>query len=105
MKLIDRYACNSNLVLLVNHSFRTKEQNLHGKIVKQGKSSNHLIGFAVDFNIEYKGKHYNSEHLKKSNHSNLPKPVKIFIDNLRNDRNIRWGGDLLKKTLFMLITQ
>ena len=55
--------------------------------------SNHMAGHAIDMNVQSEGVLYNSSKLKKSNLANLPAPVKSFIEAIRDDTTLRWGGD------------
>ena len=40
---------------------------------------------------------FNSTKLKKSNLSNLPKEVRDFIQLVRDDEELRWGGDFRRE--------
>jgi hypothetical protein len=90
---VDNYAGENNLDLIITHSYRQKDQKLNNNIVKPAGFSNHIAGFAIDFNISYKGKYFNSNSLKKSKLSKLPPDIQNFIKDLRNDKYLRWGGD------------
>ena len=59
--------------------------------------SNHLAGHAIDINIVYKDKWYHSKLMRRSNLNNLPYNVRAFINSLRKDKYIRWGGDFSKE--------
>ena len=57
--------------------------------------SNHLVGHAIDMNIFMGNRNpwFNSKKLKRSNLRNLPLEVRTFIDMIRDDDVLRWGGD------------
>ncbi|MCF7791674.1 MAG: M15 family metallopeptidase [Victivallales bacterium] len=95
IKRINRYAKKFNVELQVTSSFRTPEQQdgLSGTVVKPACMSNHLAGHAIDINIVYEGQWYNSTLMRKNNLRNLPYNVRAFINSLRRDKGIRWGGD------------
>lgn len=90
---INTIAKNNNLTVVVTHSFRKANKKLTGAIVKPAKYSNHLTGHAIDMNIVYKNKWYTSRRLRKSNLRNLPYSIQNFVNGLRKEPNIRWGGD------------
>jgi peptidoglycan hydrolase-like protein with peptidoglycan-binding domain len=96
LKQINYYAKKNNLKIHVTSSFR-KTAIVRGAIVTPAKMSNHMIGHAIDMNIRY-GENYstwcNSTCLAKSN---LPVPIANFIEDIRNDKNLRWGGDFSKR--------
>ncbi len=94
MTRIDEYAGKQGVKLIVTHSYRPlNEPSLRGTIVAPAGYSNHHAGYAVDFNIKYQGLKYNSFHLKKSNLISLPEGIQAFINELRHDAELRWGGD------------
>jgi hypothetical protein len=94
MAKIEEFAGKNGLKLIVTHCYRPlNEPSLRGTIVAPANYSNHHAGFAVDFNIKYQGLIYNSYHLKKSNLISLPEGIQVFINEVRNDAELRWGGD------------
>ncbi|TXD48680.1 M15 family metallopeptidase [Polaribacter sp. IC073] len=94
---IDNYAKNNNLILTINQSFRFNGQNISRAIVKPAKFSNHLAGFAIDFNIEDENRKYFSNDLKRNNRNKLPINVKKFLNKIRKNKKLRWGGDFNKE--------
>lgn len=93
LEQIDRYAENNHIELIINHSYRNDKQTLHNNIVKPGTLSNHLAGFAIDFNIICNGRKYLSHDLKKNKLKNLPENIRNFIHEIRENKDLRWGGD------------
>ena len=93
MKRINSYAKSNNLTIWVTSSFRKANQKIKGAIVTPAVKSNHLAGHAIDMNIEYKGKWYDSHSMKKNRYSKLPQNIKNFFDDIRKDKELRWGGD------------
>ena len=79
--------------LIINQSYRFKNESLKGAIVKSSKNSNHKAGFAIDFNIKSDGVKYYSQDLKIDNLKQLPIEVQNFINQVRKDKDLRWGGD------------
>ena len=90
---IDTYAGNHNVQIVVTHSLRELDQELSDKVHEAVGNSNHLAGHAIDMNIRYEGELYNSEKLHPDNFDSLPKNVQDFLNNIRNDKDLRWGGD------------
>jgi len=90
---INGYAKNSNIVLIVNHSYRFDKQLLSKSVVSPAKFSNHFSGFAIDFNIKHNGRKYFSNDLKQNNIKNLPIEIRNFLNAIRKHKELRWGGD------------
>ena len=90
---IDKYAADNDIELIVIQSYRNENQKISRNIVKPAKLSNHLAGFAIDFNIKRNNKIYLSNHLKKRNLSKSHVNVQNFINDIRENKNLRWGGD------------
>lgn len=92
LKRVEEYAEKADVMLYITSSFRLNA-NVQGAIVKPATRSNHMVGHAIDFNVLY-GSEYaswcNSTCLKQSV---LPGPVAEFIALVRNDSEMRWGGD------------
>lgn len=90
LERINEYAKKHKVQVYITSSFRTTTV-VEGAIVKPAKYSNHLIGHAIDMNVMYdNGQLCNSTCLANEN---LPAPVAGFIDEIRNDNTLRWGGD------------
>ena len=73
-------------------SFRKSGQVIEGAIVKPAKRSNHYVGHAIDMNVvESSGFWCNSKCLQNSldHHPD----VECFVTKIRNDPDLRWGGD------------
>jgi hypothetical protein len=81
---------NDLYILVQGEGFRRADAPVHNAIVPPSASSNHLVGYAVDVNIQYSGKLYNSTDL--GNFNSLPQAIKNFINGCKSN-NMRWGGD------------
>lgn len=90
---LEMYAKNNNVRLIVTNSYRPPNNSLKKTIVRPAKRSNHLAGYAIDFNVKYKNKTYTSSDLEKSNYTKLPSNIKNFFGRVRKDKKLRWGGD------------
>lgn len=62
-------------------------------IVKLVENSNHIVSYAIDFNIRHNGESYLSVDLCQANFDDLPLAVKGFLNSIRMDDELRWGGD------------
>jgi hypothetical protein len=91
VEIMDKLASGYGIKLIVQQSFRTIKEKVENAIVIPAKNSNHLVGHALDLNILFDGKYYNSKLLR--NYTQLPENIKIFITGCRIS-GIRWGGDL-----------
>lgn len=90
---INKHAADNDVNLLITDSFRPHGKKVTGAIVTPATRSNHLAGHAIDMNVMYgpgKKKLCNSGCLGGSH---PPAPVKAFIDAIKADGGLRWGGD------------
>ena len=96
LQLVDQYAGETDVELIVNQSFRVVNPK-RGTVVRPVDNSNHKVGFAIDFNIKYNGKKFKSEEVRRQNLSSLPPNVQTFFQKVRSNKNIRWGGEFNKE--------
>lgn len=89
---INQYAKTNNVKIHVTSSWRANAK-VAGAIVKPAKKSNHMAGHAIDMNIDFAGGRANSTYLKKRNEANWDASVVGFIKAIRDDNELRWGGD------------
>ena len=78
-----------NITVLVNSSYRV-DAVVPGAIVTPATHSNHMIGHAIDCNLELNGILYNS--VKMQADTGI---VKQFINEIKAS-GLRWGGDFGK---------
>jgi hypothetical protein len=95
MKDLDMISQKNNVDLIIISSLRAENQFLSNQVHKAVKNSNHLTGFAIDFNLIHKGEWYNSNQL--SNINEQPRAIRQFIQSIRNHPRLRWGGDFIDK--------
>ncbi len=88
---INQYAEDSDVYLHITDSFRKEGQPVNGAVVPPAARSNHKVGHAIDMNIIHNGTLYNANAM--NNYNSLPNPVKQFINSIRHDPDLRWGGD------------
>lgn len=93
LKLIEDYARFNSLQIYITQAVRNSNTVVNGAIVKPATKSNHLIGHAIDMNIQFKGKLYNSDDLAKERLYLLPNEIQYFINGIRKNDSLRWGGD------------
>jgi hypothetical protein len=93
LEKINKYAAANKVEIYIVSSFREEKALVSGAKVTPAEKSNHLVGHAIDMNIDFAGKRYTFDALKPSNLKNLPVEVQNFIQNIRNDPGLRWGGD------------
>ncbi len=92
---LNEIAQKHNITVKVNSSYRV-DANVHGAIVTPATHSNHMIGHAIDCNLELAGQFYNSTRMQ-----NDTGVVRQFINELKA-AGIRWGGDFGKPDPFIL---
>jgi hypothetical protein len=89
---INAHAVAADVNLHVTSSFR-ETAVVPGAIVQPAQMSNHMAGHAIDMNVLHganKGTWCNSTCLGGANR---PAPVETFIQAIRGDAGLRWGGD------------
>jgi len=79
-----------NITVHVNSSFRV-DANVRGAIVTPATHSNHMIGHAIDCNLELAGGFYNSSRMQTDTGV-----VRQFINEVKA-AGFRWGGDFGKQ--------
>ena len=87
------YAAQAELKVWVTSSIRPLNNQVRGAIVPPAARSCHHIGHAIDMNLMHNGTLYNSTKLKRHNLPHLPGAIRQFIDAIRQDDELRWGGD------------
>jgi Domain of unknown function (DUF4157)/D-alanyl-D-alanine carboxypeptidase len=90
---INQHAADNSVNVYVTDSFRASTDVVTGAIVTPATNSNHKAGHAIDMNVQSNGTLYNSTKLKQSELTNQPQPVQDFIQAIRDDTELRWGGD------------
>ncbi len=94
---LDKYSEKHNITIVVNQSYRYDSKKQNGTIVRPSKMSNHHAGFAIDFNLIHNRIKYLSDDIKRGNLVNLPLDIQNFINDIRKDKGLRWGGDFKKE--------
>ena len=92
LKRVDKCAKDNNLVLSINSSYRHKGKIKYVRKVKPVRNSNHVAGFAIDFNPILNNEKYFSSNLSLKYLHKQPKEIKNFIACIRKDEDLRWGG-------------
>lgn len=91
LRRVNQYAQESHVKVYVTSSFRPTS-HVNGAIVAPATFSNHMIGHAIDMNLVYgpEATFLNSNVLAQTI---LPPPAAAFIQAIREDPALRWGGD------------
>lgn len=95
MSKIENYANKNEIKLVIIQSYRHNKQLLTKQIVTPSQKSNHLAGFAIDFNLIYHGTTYFSQDLLRANLKDLPINIQNFVNHIQRDKKLRWGGDFM----------
>jgi hypothetical protein len=94
LQTIDGYAADAEVSVHVTHSFREAGETPEGAIVEPANRSNHLAGHAIDMNVRAAdGVFHNSDRLAPGQLPDASDSVRNFIQDIRNDGGLRWGGD------------
>jgi len=89
MNNMNAIAAKYNITIKVISSFRV-DANVKGAIVTPATHSNHMIGHAIDCNLELDGAYYNSTRMQSDTGI-----VRQFINEVKAS-GMRWGGDFGK---------
>lgn len=94
---VNDYAARFGVQIMISgpsaSTFRPEGTVVAGAVVTPAARSNHKIGHAIDFNLIAEGRHYNAAALNPRNEANWGAPVRNFINAIRKDGGLRWGGD------------
>ncbi len=93
LERVAHYARDNALKVWTTSSVRSINNQVRGAIVPPASRSCHHIGHAIDMNLLHDGKLYNSKKLRRGNLNRLPQAIRHFIDAIRADEGLRWGGD------------
>jgi hypothetical protein len=90
---LNDYAEECDLEIYVTSSTRDPAHGESISVVPPSQRSNHLVGHAIDFNLRSASGFFNSKRLRKRNLKKLPSEIRRFIELVRGDGELRWGGD------------
>lgn len=94
---LNEFAVDCGLEIFVTSSTREPDRAVRGAIVTPATRSNHLVGHAIDMNLKSESGFFNSKKLRRGNLSKLPDEVRRFIQMVRDDVQLRWGGDFSRE--------
>ena len=86
-------AAECGLRIYVTSSTREPKRAVSGAIVPPASRSNHLVGHAIDMNLQSASGFFNSKKLKRATLGRQPREVRDFVGMVRDHEILRWGGD------------
>lgn len=90
LEKINDFAATNGLEIYVTSSARPWGVPVGGAIIRPAKMSNHLIGHAIDMNIQIGRQLFTSNKLK--NFNLLPPAIQAFFTAIRNHPVLHWGA-------------
>jgi D-alanyl-D-alanine carboxypeptidase-like protein len=90
---VDAYAARHDVNLIITQSYRSPVKTVKDAVVTPAVRSNHLAGHAIDFNFVDGIFVYESKDLMRDKRHELPENMVRFINDIRQDETLRWGGD------------
>ncbi|RLA44659.1 MAG: hypothetical protein DRR42_20220 [Gammaproteobacteria bacterium] len=90
---LNQYALDCAVKIYVTSSAREPGRSVSGAIVPPASRSNHLVGHAIDMNLQSASGFFNSSKLKKTNLANLPGEIQDLLNLVKGDEVLRWGGE------------
>ena len=97
LEKLNEFANEGGILVHVTSSARQHGITLGNTIVPPASRSNHLVGHGIDMNLRKGQKFFNSSALSKKSLNKQPKAVKNFIQAIRDDGALRWGGDFTRE--------
>jgi hypothetical protein len=97
MKTLESLALERGVTLLVTGSYRRPDARLTDTVVTPASRSNHLAGHAVDLNVRLRGRLHESADLTLSAWDRLAPEVRSFLEAVRGEEALRWGGDFFRE--------
>ncbi|MEJ6486616.1 peptidoglycan-binding domain-containing protein [Nostoc punctiforme UO1] len=91
LEKINDFAATNGLKIFVTSSARPWGVPVGGAIIHPAKMSNHLIGHAIDMNIQIGAKLYTSHELGDFN--SLPSTIQAFFTAISKHPVLHWGAD------------
>lgn len=88
MDKMDGFAKQCSVTVWVTHAFRKEGQSIGGTVVPPASNSNHLVGHAIDFNLDTPSGWCNGDCLDWESNSY----GKCFTDKIQADRTLDWGA-------------
>lgn len=95
LRRLDAYAARVGAKLHVTRSFRRREGGTPGAPVPASQRSNHLVGHAIDADVVLPGYWLGARDLSREHLRALPAEVRYLIQQIREDGELRWGGDFV----------
>lgn len=92
LRLVEN-ADHQDIKIYVTSSLRKPGQYVPGAVVNPASMSNHYVGHAIDMNLMFEEKLYNSRAMSQRNLNQLPDQVRQFLEAISADGTLRWGGD------------
>jgi hypothetical protein len=89
MHRINGYAADSDVLVVITHTFRENPSYVPGAKFEPSGHSQHLVGHAIDFNVWWGPGFRNRCDSACLSSGNLPAPVRDFIDHVKNDASLR----------------
>ncbi|MFN6563393.1 MAG: peptidoglycan-binding protein [Nostoc sp. ChiSLP01] len=91
LEKLNDFAATNGLEIYVTSSTRLWGLPVAGSVFPPAEMSNHLVGHAIDMNIQIGRKLFIDEDLK--NFNSLPPAIKAFFTDIRNHPVLHWGAD------------
>lgn len=88
MDKISDYAKRCGVTVYVTHAYRDEGQDLGGTVVPPASTSNHLVGHAIDMNLNTDAGWCNGDCLLAGYNSD----AECFVGKVNGDVTMRWGG-------------
>jgi len=93
-RLVD-YAELADVTIHVIDSYRRPDDRVRGANVPVALRSNHLVGHAIDVELVLGDERLGRERLRREHFRDLPMNARYWLQQIRDDRELRWGGDFV----------
>lgn len=78
------------------HVVRSYEKPGAGPADSSGRRSNHHVGHAIDVHVLVGDERLDAARLRREHFRELPAKARYWLQQIRDDRELRWGGDFVR---------
>jgi len=96
LRRLDEYALRVGVRIHVERSFRRLEEDDAEASGRRPRRSNHSVGHAIDVSLIVAGEHLEGARLGRDRLRELPAAVRYLVQQIRQDVDLRWGGDFVR---------
>ncbi len=94
---LHEFADLADVTIHVTRSYQKPEPGARNAPASFAQRSNHQVGHAIDMNIIVADERLDAQRLRREHFRDLPAKARYWLQQIRDDRELRWGGDFLRQ--------